>query len=111
MIRIEVASTAVETIKGVSKSSGKPYEMNKQEAFLHTGKSKYPDRFEITLPNDPSGVKPMKPGFYQLSESSIVVNAEYRQLEISRYDASYERLPEADQGDYAAARPAAVKAG
>lgn len=110
MIRIEIASTSIETIKGTSKSSGKPYEMNKQEAFLHKGTSKYPDRFEITLPNDPLGVKPLAPGFYTLDESSIVVNGEYKQLEIDRYNATYRRLPESDQGEYAS--PARVaKAG
>jgi hypothetical protein len=111
MIRIEIASTHVETIKGTSKSSGKPYEINKQEAFLHKGTSKYPDRFEISLPNDPLGVQPMRPGFYTLAESSIVVNSEYRQLEISRYDAAYTRLPESEQGEYAAKPAAVAKAG
>lgn len=107
-IRIEVASAKFETIKGKSKSTGKDYEINKQEAFLHTG-GKYPDRFEISLPNDPLGVKPMVPGFYTLSPSSIVVNGEYKNLEISRYDAEYVRLPESEQGEYAA--PAVRKAG
>jgi hypothetical protein len=104
-IRIEVASAKFETIKGTSKASGKAYEINKQEAFLHKG-GKYPDRFEISLPNDPLGVKPLTPGFYTLSPASVVVNAEFRQLEISRYDAQYVRLPESEQGEYAV-KPAA----
>lgn len=100
-IRIEVPTAKFETIKGTSKASGKPYEINKQEAFLHKG-GKYPDRFEISLPNDPLGVRPLAPGFYTLAPASIVVNAEFRQLEISRYDAEYARLPESEQGEYAA---------
>ncbi|MEL1264397.1 single-stranded DNA-binding protein [Pseudoxanthomonas putridarboris] len=99
-IRIEVASAKFETIKGKSNKTGKDYEINRQEAFLHKG-GKYPDRFEITLPNDPLGVKPLSPGFYTLSSASIMVNPEYRQLEISRYDAEYVRLPEGEQGEYA----------
>lgn len=111
MIRIEVVSTAVSTIKGKSKTTGKDYEINKQEAFLHKGTSKYPDRFEISLPgNDSIGVVPMRPGFYTLDESSIVVNGEYKQLELSRYDTQYVRLPESEQGDYAT-KPSATKAG
>lgn len=101
MIRIEIASTKIETIKGTSKASGKPYEINKQEAFLHTG-GKYPDRFQINLPNNGElGAVAKPPGFYTLSDASIVVNAEYGQLEISRYDAEYIRLPENEQGEYA----------
>ena len=106
MIRIEIASLAFETIRGKSKSTGNPYEINKQEAFLHSG-GKYPDRFEISLPNDADGVKPLRPGFYTLSDSSIVVNGEYKQLEISRYEAEYVRLPESEQGEYAVKKAAA----
>lgn len=108
-IRIEIASVKFETIKGTSKASGKDYEINKQEAFLHKG-GKYPDRFEISLPKNELGVKPLSAGFYTLAPASIVVNAEYRQLEISRYDAEYIRLPESEQGEYAS-KPAVAKAG
>lgn len=101
-IRIEIASSKFETIKGKSKATGNDYEINKQEAFLHTG-GKYPDRFEISLPRDAGGVRPYAPGFYTLTPSSIVVNGEYKSLEISRYDAEYVRLPESEQGEYAAA--------
>lgn len=88
-VRIEIVSTHVETISGVSKSTGKEFTMHKQEAYLHNGHH-YPDRFEVTIPNDmvsaDLGPVGYAPGFYTLAPGSIVVNAQYGNLEISRFD-------------------------
>lgn len=105
-VRIEIVSKAINTIEGVSKSSGKPYKMSKQEAYLHNGHH-YPDRFEISLQHsDLDGPIAYEPGFYTLAPGSITVNREYGNLEINRYEMKLLRIEEG-QGKPAAA----VKAG
>lgn len=84
-VRIEIVSTAINTIQGKSKSSGKDYKMHKQEAYLHNGHH-YPDRFELTLPDNEMGPVAYQPGFYTLAPGSITVNREYGNLEINRYE-------------------------
>lgn len=103
-VRIEIVSKAVNTIEGVSKSSGKPYKMHKQEAYLHNGHH-YPDRFEIGLPDSELGPAAYEPGFYTLAPGSITVNREYGNLEINRYEMKLLRIEEAQ------AKPASPKAG
>ncbi|RRU12119.1 single-stranded DNA-binding protein [Stenotrophomonas sp. 278] len=105
-VRIEVVSTAITTIEGVAKSSGKPFKMHKQECYLHNGHH-YPDRFEITLQEAGElGVVAYQPGFYTLAPGSITVNREYGNLEINRYEMQLVRVP-----DEAPAKPVAAKAG
>lgn len=100
-VRIEVVSKAINTIEGVSKSSGKPYKMHKQEAYLHNGHH-YPDRFEISLQDSDLGPVAYEPGFYTLAPGSITVNREYGNLEINRYEMKLLRIEDA-QGKPAAA--------
>ncbi|MDP9617875.1 UNVERIFIED_ORG: hypothetical protein J2W60_001400 [Stenotrophomonas maltophilia] len=103
-VRIEIVSKAVNTIEGVSKSSGKPYKMHKQEAYLHNGHH-YPDRFEIGLQDSELGPVAYEPGFYTLAPGSITVNREYGNLEINRYEMKLLRIEEVQ------VKPVAAKAG
>ena len=103
MSRIEFISTEISVFNGKSKATGNEFSIRKQEAYLH-GERKYPERFEVTLGRlqDGKDRPAYEPGFYRLGEASIVVNPEFKQLELSRYDTVYERLPESEQGVYAA---------
>lgn len=73
-MRIEIASTAVKTMKGTSKRTGNAYNMAMQEAYLH-GNGKYPERFEIPLDIDDQGnhAAPYAVGFYVVSDDSYQV--------------------------------------
>jgi hypothetical protein len=103
MIRIEVPSKEFRTKKGKAKASGNDYEINLQEMYLHSDKH-YPDRFEWSLQREGNGdIHSYTPGFYTLADSAVQVNGEYLNLEINRYEAKLVRLPEAEQGQYAAA--------
>jgi len=43
MLKVTVVSTAIRNMKGVGKTSGKPYDMNFQTVYLHTvGKEALP---------------------------------------------------------------------
>ncbi len=92
-VRIEIVSTSINTIEGVSKASGKPYKMHKQEAYLHNGHH-YPDRFDISPVEVDGKPVPYEPGFYTLAPGSIGVNREYGNLEINRYEMKLLRLDE-----------------
>jgi len=102
-VRVEIVSTAINTIEGKSKATGNAYKMHKQEAYLHNGHH-YPDRFELTLQDSDMGPVAYQPGFYTLAPGSITVNREYGNLEINRYEMKLLRLPD----DVAAAKPAAA---
>ncbi|TAA08847.1 single-stranded DNA-binding protein [Pseudoxanthomonas winnipegensis] len=86
-MRIEICSTDVTTFEGTAKASGKPFKIRKQVAYLHTGNA-YPDRFELTLGKDASGVDmPAYPvGFYTLAPASVGVNPNTRGLEIKTFE-------------------------
>lgn len=76
MIKIFVTSPEVRNMKGVGKVSGKPYDMNFQNAHAFTVAadgvvSEFPDKFEITLDN---GQLPYPRGFYTLSPTAIQVS-------------------------------------
>lgn len=105
-VRIEIVSKAVNTIEGVSKSSGKPYKMHKQEAYLHNGHH-YPDRFEISLQDSELGPVAYEPGFYTLAPGSITVNREYGNLEINRYEMKLLRIEDAQVKPAASAKAGA----
>ena len=101
IVRIEIVSGAVETRKGTSKKTGEPYEMRQQEAYLHNGHA-YPDRFPLDVPKDSDRqfLQPYAPGFYTLAPGSIGVG-DYG-LEINKFEMRLLRLPEEEQGKYAA---------
>jgi hypothetical protein len=80
MIRVTVAQTTVKEVKGVSKVSGKPYEMRFQTGYAHTVDKEgnvppYPEKFEIMLDKDQAAYAP---GDYQLHPSSVYVNRDGR---------------------------------
>ncbi|PZP59147.1 MAG: helix-destabilizing protein [Pseudoxanthomonas spadix] len=104
MSKIEIVSMEVRKFSGTSKQ-GKPFTLYQQEAYLHNGHA-YPDRFEWSLGANADGSQrdpTYAPGFYVLAPGAIQVNREFGALEISRYDAKLLRLPESEQGQYAAA--------
>lgn len=80
MIKITVAQTTVKEVKGVSKTSGKPYHMRFQSAYAHTldrdgNAPPYPEKFEVILDTDAA---PYAPGDYTLSPSAIYVDRDGR---------------------------------
>lgn len=85
-LQIEVVSNEVRLIEG-KKKDGTPFKMRKQEAYLHNGHH-YPERFEITLGRDASGVDApaYPPGRYVLAPASIRVNGQFSSLEINPFD-------------------------
>ncbi|APO90440.1 single-stranded DNA-binding protein [Xanthomonas euvesicatoria] len=85
-VRIEVVNKAINTFEGKSKATGNPFKIHRQEAYLHNGHH-YPDRFDLTLNGDgPLGPVAYEPGFYTIDPSSVVVNREYGNLELDRYN-------------------------
>lgn len=80
MIKITIASTAVRTMRGNSKTTGKAYDLAFQDAWFHTfdreGKpAPFPQKVEIILPRAEDGA-PLyfAAGDYQLAPSSIYVD-------------------------------------
>lgn len=76
MIKIIVAQTTVREMKGVSKSSGKPYHMRFQNAYASTvdrdgNQPPFPEKFEVILDTDQV---PYSPGEYTLHPSAIYVD-------------------------------------
>lgn len=103
-VRIEIVSTAINTLEGKSKTTGNPYKIHKQEAYLHNGHH-YPDRFDIPPVVVDDKPVPYEPGFYTLAPGSIGVNREYGNLEINRYEMKLLRIEDAQ------VKPVAAKAG
>lgn len=73
MIRIIVSKSAVRTLEGTSKTTGKPYHLRIQEAYAFTqdedgNSDPYPTKFEIMLDKDQPAYTP---GEYQLHPSSV----------------------------------------
>lgn len=80
MIAITVAQTTLKEVKGVSKTSGKPYHMRFQTAYAHTvdkdgNKPPYPEKFEVILGNDAAAYPP---GDYTLHPSAIYIDRDGR---------------------------------
>lgn len=80
MIKVTILSADVRNNKGISKTSGKPYDMNFQTGYAHTFDKKtgkenpYPEKIEITLDNNPQGMPEVfPPGVYQLHPASLYV--------------------------------------
>lgn len=100
IVRIEIASVSVRTLKGKSQKTGNDYEMRMQEAYFHNGHA-YPERFEVPVPKTDRGefLEPYAPGFYTLSPGSIQVNRQYGRLEISAFDMQLLALPATPAAD------------
>lgn len=80
MIRITVAQTTVRELKGVSKTSGKPYHMRFQNGYAFTqdkdgNQPPFPEKFEISLDNDQPAYTP---GDYTLHPSAVYVDRDGR---------------------------------
>ena len=76
MIEIRILSDKVQNLKGVGKTSGKPYDMNIQTGYASVidadgTVSEIPEKFEFVLERDQ---EPLKRGKYSLSPSSIFID-------------------------------------
>jgi len=84
MIKIAITSPEIREMKGIGKTSGKPYHLRMQTAHAFTvGKdgvlAEFPDKFEVILED---GQLPYQRGHYQLSPSALYVSRDGR-LEVS----------------------------
>lgn len=80
MLKVTVAQTTVKEVKGVSKTSGKPYHMRFQSAYAHTVDKEgnpppFPEKFEIILDHDALAYPP---GEYTLHPSALYVDRDGR---------------------------------
>lgn len=81
MIKIRVLSDKVQVLKGVGKTSGKPYELHIQTGYAYTvdgdgAVAEIPEKFEFILGDDGQGgiARPMPRGDYVLSPSAVYVD-------------------------------------
>lgn len=80
MLTIAITSPEIREMKGIGKTSNKPYHMRIQTAHAFTVNvdgvlSEFPDKFEIALED---GQFPYARGKYQLADSSLTVSREGR---------------------------------
>jgi len=73
MIKIEIESSAIKTIEGISAKTGKPYSMRIQSGYIFLigtdgTVGKYPEKFDFLLAKD---LHPYAPGLYMLHPSSL----------------------------------------
>lgn len=79
MIKVTISNEKPKTLEGIGKTSGKPYKMCLQNAYLHTidkdgVQAPFPQKVEISAPKDATGnPAPYAPGEYQLAPSSVYV--------------------------------------
>jgi hypothetical protein len=80
MLNVTITSPAIREMKGVGKTSGKPYHMGFQTAWIHTFEKDgtpmpFPEKVEIILDKAEDGAFLFHPaGKYQLHPSSIYVD-------------------------------------
>lgn len=84
MIKIVVSSPDFREMKGVGKTSGKPYHMRIQTAHAFTVSTdgvvaEFPDKFEIALEDNQV---PYPRGVYTLAPSSVSVSRDFGRLEV-----------------------------
>ncbi len=80
MTKVTVTSPAINVLKGIGKTSGKPYELRIQTGYLHTVDSdgaagEIPDKFEFILQD---GEPPYARGHYTLAPSAHFVGRDGR---------------------------------
>lgn len=81
MIKIAIVSAEIREMKGIGKTSGKPYHMRIQTAHAFTvdpssgAVGEFPDKFEIALDE---GQQPYARGNYTLSPASVYVSRDGR---------------------------------
>lgn len=77
MLKVTVASTSLDHIQGLSKTSGKPYSMFKQTVYFHIVDKNgveelYPEKGNILVEKDAVGNGlAYSPGIYQVHPSSF----------------------------------------
>lgn len=77
MLKVTVASAALDHISGISKVSGKPYSLFKQTVYFHTVDKDgvellYPEKGSVLVEKDTQGNGlPYTPGTYDLHPSSF----------------------------------------
>lgn len=81
MIKIRITSPDIREMKGIGKTSQKPYHMRFQTGYAYTVDAstgavvEFPDKFEITLED---GQAPYARGEYTLAPSAVFVNRDGR---------------------------------
>lgn len=80
MIKIAITSPEIREMKGIGKTSGKPYHMRIQNAHAFTVDkdgtvAEFPDKFEIALDADQT---PYPRGHYTLSPAAVFVSRDGR---------------------------------
>jgi hypothetical protein len=80
MIKIAITSPDIREMKGIGKTSGKPYHMRIQTAHAFTVSAdgvvaEFPDKFEIALDENQ---QPYPRGTYQLAPSAVQVSRDGR---------------------------------
>ena len=81
MIQVRITSSDIREMKGIGKTSGKPYHMRIQSAHAFTVDPKtgqiaeFPDKFEIALEVDQA---PYARGAYTLQPSAVFVSRDGR---------------------------------
>ena len=80
MIKIQILTADLREMKGVGKTSGKPYHMRIQTGYAFTvgndgAVAPFPDKFEIALEETQ---QPFQPGVYTLAPNSVYVNRDGR---------------------------------
>ena len=74
---VEIYSESIDHFAGNSKATGKPFEINKQAAYLHDPQAKYPKEFQIQAKDKES---PIKKGFYVLNLTKSIAFDNYGSL-------------------------------
>ncbi|WP_234264909.1 G5P family DNA-binding protein [Hydrogenophaga sp. NFH-34] len=80
MLKVTITSTAIREMKGVGKTSGKPYHMAFQTGWVHTferdgNPMPFPEKIELNLDRNEAGdFQLYQPGEYQLHPSSLYVD-------------------------------------
>jgi hypothetical protein len=77
--KIEILSATVNTKKGTSAKTGKPYEMRDQDAALHDTGAKYPRECKWPLARDQ---QPYAPGVYVVGNALAV--GDFGRLQLAR---------------------------
>lgn len=70
-MKIEIVSTEIHNLSGVSKHTQKPYSINKQSGFMHLDGERYPVRVEFNIAD---GATAWPVGFYSVLDSSFTVD-------------------------------------
>lgn len=85
MIKISILKGEAQTLKGIGKTSGKPYELAIQTGYAHVIDAdgvvaEIPEKFEFILGKGPDGhpLPPLPRGQYSLAASSFYVDRDGR---------------------------------